>query len=119
MGKNPRIIDTFLASNIAADDRGLSYKPVRLSTYVEMSALSKLGSFVDFTVCCWNCHVTGSYDEIVDFLARCPNIQIMNLCETFLNVNTMLSSYNFPVYKLTVRCRTGLSRGGVAFLVKQ
>ena len=80
-----------------------------------MSGLGKLGSLVDFTVCCWNCHVTSSYDGFVDFLARCPDIQIMALCETFLNVNTMLSSYNFPGYKLIVRCRTGLSRGGVAF----
>ena len=115
MEKNPLIIDTFLASNIAADDRGRCYKPMRLSTYVEMSGLSKLGSFVDFTVCCWNYHVTSSYDKIVDFLAWCPDIHIIALRENFLNVNTMLLHYSFPGYKLIVRCRTGLLRGGVAF----
>ena len=66
-----------------------------------------------------NCHITSSYLEVSSFLDSCDGRNgIIGLCESFLTMGSLLSSYPFPGYSLIPKTRTSMQRSGLALILK-
>jgi hypothetical protein len=94
-------------------------KPLRPSRYVRFEEFGQIKKEMNsLCVAQWNCHITSAFEEIVQFLSNIDSvIDIFGICESFLSMNGLLSSYSFPGYQLISKSRQSMGRGGLAFLV--
>jgi len=115
--QDPFNIDKYLISKFVAEQSTLSFQPGRFRTYIN-GPVDINKRINECLVCAWNCHITSSYHDIVQFMYENDSIQLLALCETYLGRDSLLSFYSFPGYCLESKNRSKMGRGGLAFLVR-
>lgn len=116
---NPFRVGDVLYDDLLPESINADFSPQRDSCYVDVISSGLEVNARSFCLCHWNCHVTSTYYEILQLIDNVNSkFDVIGLCETFLTSEHVLSLYNFPGYRLIVRNRERMGRGGLAFLVK-
>lgn len=111
-------VNEILECKIAQDSVVKCPEPVRKSQYVSFEFPIRKEN-KSFRVSEWNCHVTSSSEDIENFLsAMNSSIDVLGICETFLSMDSCLSSYIFPGYQMISKVRNRMRQGGLSFLLK-
>ena len=122
--KNSLLVDDVLSHQIGLhfqDRVDECPKPLRPSRYVRFEEFGQIKKeLYSLCVAQWNCHITSAFEEIVQFLSNIDSvIDVLGICESFLSLYSLLSSYAFPGYQLISKSRHSMGRGGLAFLVRE
>ena len=89
--------------------------PIRKSQYVTFDFPIRKEN-KSFRVSEWNCHVRSSSEDIENFLsAKNSSMDALGICETFLSMDSCLSSYIIPGYQMISKVRNWMRQGGLSF----
>ena len=111
-------VNEILECKIARDSVVNCPESVRKSQYVTFQFPIRKEN-KSFRVSEWNCHVTSSTEDIENFLSSMnSSIDVLGICETFLSMDSCLSSYIFPGYQIISKVRNRTRQGGLSFLLK-